>query len=171
MRPFHFFILLVFAILVGVGAWIWWNQKGPPAQVDIPIKPPIRVEKPDSKPTGPAVPSAPVSAPDLQSGFQESDCQWLVAHIPANDVAYKPGVDVRGNKVVPADLNGGYTFEMPKTVTASVSRRLLGHENLRQETPFAEVEIDLTTGAIKINGQGLSNDETKDLIAFCQERP
>ena len=33
------------------------------------------------------------------------DCAALVAHVPDDDVAYRPGVDVRGNKVAPADLN------------------------------------------------------------------
>lgn len=37
------------------------------------------------------------------------DCARLVTeHTPAPDVAYRPGVDARGRKVVPADLNGGY---------------------------------------------------------------
>lgn len=169
MRPIHFFILIILAILIGVGAWLWWNQKGPPAEVNIPIEPPIKVEEPDSLPIDPGTPPVSADTSDPLADFQKSDCNWLVRHVPADDVAYKPGVDVNGNKVVPADLNGSYSFEMPKTVTATVSRRLLGHENLRQETPFAEVEIDLTTGEVKINGQGLTNDETKDLIAFCQK--
>ena len=34
------------------------------------------------------------------------DCQRLVRHVPAPDVAYKPGVDVHGKPVAPADLPG-----------------------------------------------------------------
>ncbi|HIC81294.1 MAG TPA: hypothetical protein EYP07_10060, partial [Kiloniellaceae bacterium] len=33
-----------------------------------------------------------------------ADCQRLVRHLPAADVAYQPGVDVRGRPVAPADL-------------------------------------------------------------------
>ena len=34
-----------------------------------------------------------------------SACQALTAHTPADDAAYRPGVDVIGNTVAPADLN------------------------------------------------------------------
>ena len=34
-----------------------------------------------------------------------SACQALTAHTPADDAAYRPGVDVDGNTVAPADLN------------------------------------------------------------------
>ncbi|MDP7344520.1 MAG: hypothetical protein QF767_14405 [Alphaproteobacteria bacterium] len=34
-----------------------------------------------------------------------NDCQALTAYTPSDDVAYKPGVDVDGNAVAPADLN------------------------------------------------------------------
>ena len=37
-----------------------------------------------------------------------ADCARLVAHRPAPDVAYQPGVDVYGREVVPADLGGGW---------------------------------------------------------------
>ena len=33
-----------------------------------------------------------------------ADCARVVAHAPAPDVAYRPGVDVEGGAVVPADL-------------------------------------------------------------------
>ncbi len=33
------------------------------------------------------------------------DCARIVAHVPAPDVAYRPGVDVDGNAVAPADLD------------------------------------------------------------------
>ena len=47
-----------------------------------------------------------VSAP---SYAQQSVCDSVVEHKAAADVAYQPGVDVDGNAVVPADLNGGMT--------------------------------------------------------------
>ena len=34
------------------------------------------------------------------------DCATIVAHTPSDDVAYQPGVDVDGNAVVSADLDG-----------------------------------------------------------------
>jgi len=42
------------------------------------------------------------------------DCQRLVRHVPAPDVAYKPGVDVHGKTVAPADLAGSNTiYQLP----------------------------------------------------------
>jgi hypothetical protein len=35
----------------------------------------------------------------------KTDCSRLVRHVPAADVAYQPGVDVRGRKVASADLD------------------------------------------------------------------
>ncbi|MBI5120564.1 MAG: hypothetical protein HZA67_06125 [Rhodospirillales bacterium] len=52
----------------------------------------------------------------LFSGFEAAaetvtvskrDCSRLIAHAPSADVAYKSGVDVKGRKVAPADLEGG----------------------------------------------------------------
>lgn len=37
-----------------------------------------------------------------------ADCRKLVNARPSDDVAYKPGVDVHGKAVAPADLGGGY---------------------------------------------------------------
>ena len=41
------------------------------------------------------------------------ECQRLVRHVPAADVAYAPGVDVRGKPVAPADIGGGYDYMQP----------------------------------------------------------
>ena len=52
-----------------------------------------------------------------------SACKELVRHVANDDVAYKPGVDVRGNDVVPADLNGGSNIlkSLPKEIEFPVS--------------------------------------------------
>lgn len=42
------------------------------------------------------------------------DCARLVPHVPDADVTYQPGVDVNGNPVAPADLDGGLQLELPK---------------------------------------------------------
>lgn len=64
-----------------------------------------------------------------------SDCQRLVRHVPADDVTYKPGVDVRGNAVAPADLGGGYNLAIPEEINIQIgidlADRLGLQENLR----------------------------------------
>lgn len=178
MRPYHLFLILIFLAAAAAAAWFWMNRETTPAQVEIameqPAEPnqpvpdpePIRVEEPVPQ----VQPDSPVEV-DEPFSFSDADCRWLTRHIPDADVAYKPGVDVHGKAVVPADLNGTYDFELPETVIASVSRRLLGHRNLEQETPFAEIEIDVATGAIRINGRGLESEEQEQLVAWCRTRP
>jgi hypothetical protein len=42
-----------------------------------------------------------------------ANCLRLVEHVPAPDVAYRPGLDVRGRPVAGADLDGGYAHVEP----------------------------------------------------------
>src|ERR1051326_6813410 len=37
--------------------------------------------------------------------MDRSVCQYVIKHIPDADVTYRPGEDVEGRKVAPADLN------------------------------------------------------------------
>ncbi len=179
MRPIHVFLILVFAGLIALAVWFWINQDRAPAEIDIAMDRPAPVAeiKEDPAPVieAPTVaePTPPVPEVELDPtfGLNDDDCRWLTRHIPDADVAYKPGVDVHGKPVVPADLNGTYDLELPRSIVAGVSRRLLRHPNLRQETPLAEIEIDLETGSILINGKGLLNDDQKRLIAYCKDRP
>lgn len=172
MRPIHVFLILIFLGLIALAVWFWINRDGPPAEIEIAMDPKIeaKLDSPDRQTDSSDVVAEPDGEPDLRDFFEPDDCRWLTRHIPDADVAYKPGVDVRGEPVVPADLGGGYDLELPKTVVASVSRRLLRHPNLRQETAFAEIEIDVETGAIWINGKGLDTPEHDGLVAWCRDR-
>jgi chromosome segregation ATPase len=46
--------------------------------------------------------------------------ELLVSHTPSADTTYKPGVDVDGEAVVPADFDGGIKVEIPKTMTIPI---------------------------------------------------
>src|SRR5690606_14696963 len=52
---------------------------------------------------------------------KEGDCRLLVKHVPSPDVAYRPGVDVNGDPVAPADLDGGYRVALPGTVRIPIT--------------------------------------------------
>lgn len=71
--------------------------------------------------------AAPAVAADTVT-ISTADCRRLVAHVPAPGVAYQPGVDVRGKAVVPADLNGSSSLDLPDVIeiplTVDVARRL-----------------------------------------------
>ncbi|CUW40443.1 protein of unknown function [Magnetospirillum sp. XM-1] len=49
--------------------------------------------------------SASTSSGPMVITISKPDCSRLVSHTPSADVAYKPGVDVRGRPVVPADAD------------------------------------------------------------------
>jgi hypothetical protein len=59
------------------------------------------------------------------------DCQQLVAHVPGADVEYKPGVDVHGNAVAPADLGGGSQLDLPQSIDIAIGVDLADRLGLR----------------------------------------
>ena len=57
------------------------------------------------------------------------DCRRVVAHVAAADVEYRPGLDVRGRKVAPADLGGGPPIKLPDEIAFDIKvdlRNFLG---------------------------------------------
>jgi hypothetical protein len=60
------------------------------------------------------------------------DCSKLVQHVPADDVTYKPGVDVRGRPVVPADLGGGSAITIPDEIDIQIGIDLADRLALRE---------------------------------------
>ena len=66
------------------------------------------------------------------------DCTKLVQHRPSADVTYKPGVDVRGKAVAPADLGGGYNMQIPEEINIQIGIDLadrLALRDARRATP------------------------------------
>lgn len=62
-----------------------------------------------------------------------SDCQRLVRHVPSDDVTYKPGVDVRGNAVAPADLGWGYNLAIPEDIHIQIGIDLADRLGLQED--------------------------------------
>jgi hypothetical protein len=56
--------------------------------------------------------AVPAAAQDVVV-ITKSDCQQLVRHVPAPDMAYQAGTDAYGRPVAPADLGGGYDEMAP----------------------------------------------------------
>lgn len=50
----------------------------------------------------------------------KSDCQALATYHTPKGVEYQPGVDVNGKRVAPADLPGGFTYNLPEKVEFDV---------------------------------------------------
>jgi hypothetical protein len=101
------------------------------------------------------------------------DCARAVAHVPDADVAYRPGVDVQGRAVAPADL-GPPQLEAPPSVSFMISVDLARRFGLPQG-PAGGLAAELPLGIITVegnrvlfNGQPLNREDTAALQAACR---
>jgi hypothetical protein len=75
--------------------------------------------------------TAALAAETATVTLSSGDCAKLVQHVPADDVTYRPGVDVRGKPVVPADLGGGSAITMPEEIHIQIGVDLADRLALR----------------------------------------
>lgn len=108
-----------------------------------------------------------------QMRIPRRDCQNLVQYRPDPGVAYKPGVDVRGRPVAPADLPGsGIAVEPPDHVTFDINfDPLKGEARERYLNPnlyVGTVDYDLTTGQATFNGVPLTDPQKDEIARRCR---
>ncbi|MEE3622899.1 hypothetical protein UCD39_02695 [Nitrospirillum sp. BR 11752] len=120
---------------------------------------------------GPGVPPPP----GLTIAVDPAACQWAVRHQPAPDVAYQPGVDVDGNPVVPADLDGGPRAQPPQRIEIPLTARLARALPRPAGTvrPRADAYLGLLTvegDQVLFNGQPLTDPAEDELAALCREQ-
>src|SRR5262245_35359682 len=65
---------------------------------------------------------APAAQPQLQ--VTAADCRRLVQYVPSGDVNYRPGTDVYGRQVAPADLNPAPPLGPPQLMTVFIDADL-----------------------------------------------
>lgn len=108
------------------------------------------------------------------------NCRILTQHIPAKDVTYKSGVDIRGKPVKPADLNPAPDLGLKE----KISFRLIldvGSESRADETlpeQFREHPglegwinmglITLKEGRVMLDGKPLDQSQHIALTEFCR---
>jgi len=125
------------------------------------------------------VTAAPAAAEDAYMSISEADCARLARHYPADDVTYRPGSDVRGKPVVPADLNGdpngGGGLILPDAVVIPIEVDLFerygipaNSANFKGDIFIGEVVVDVASGRATFNGQPLESDAEAELAARCQ---
>lgn len=109
----------------------------------------------------------PVSAQEIESHIPP-ECRLLPDHKPNADVSYKPGVDVKGKSVVPADLNGTATPLARETIvvplTINLADRMQGMNipGMKMEGNLGYLEIH-PDGRVSHNGQ----DWTSQVYVLC----
>ena len=118
-----------------------------------------------------------VAAPDVRAAgkltVSKQDCARIVSHAPSADVAYKPGIDVYGRKVAPADLGGGSPIKLPKEITIDIGIDLEEKYGLGaggDYTGTANIgKVKVINGRVTFNGQPLGNREQQAITAACRK--
>lgn len=116
-------------------------------------------------------PAAEAKTTDAKARITKRDCRRLLRHQPSGDVAYKPGVDVRGKAVAPADLSGGFKMILPDVfefnVTKDLSAYLGGAEEqlaadkaaaLAAEKSAAATDAAVSSAALSVAGAQDAHD-------------
>jgi hypothetical protein len=126
-------------------------------------------------------PSKPASNTAVTYGnstvtLRQSDCRLLARHVPAADVAFKPGDAGDGRKVAPADIHPqsefGKTDDLTFTFSARLNRPLpTGNSgnlagDVLGEAPIGK--IDYHNGVVSFNGMPLGDDQLQGLSEGCR---
>ena len=108
-----------------------------------------------------------------QLTVSKKDCARIVRHAPSADVAYKPGVDVYGRKVAPADLGGGSAIKLPKEITIDIGIDLEEKYGLGADSDYTGTanigKVKVKNGRVTFNGQPLGNREQQAIAAACRK--
>jgi len=106
------------------------------------------------------------------------DCTRLVAHHPDAGVEYKPGTDVHGRYVAPADLPNQNNLKLPDKIEFDLRLNPLAYAPQNNApagafqntgTNIGHVEVDLLSGAVKLNGQALDGEQTRIVAEACRK--
>lgn len=102
------------------------------------------------------------------------DCRRLVKYQAAPDTHYKPGVDVRGKAVTPADLPPLGAIEPPDEIVIDFGLDLAGRYGFGGAALFdatagiATIEYDQESGRLTFNGKPLLNEDVRAVEAACR---
>ncbi len=126
----------------------------------------------DGEVDNPRPPRKPAS---MTIRLSKRECRHLViSHAPSADVTYKPGVDVRGNPVAPADLASGYEWVTPDVIEFDLAFNPLGNTGLDPDA-FANtsasvgaVKYDILSGKLTLNGRPLADPLLAVIESQCR---
>jgi len=100
-------------------------------------------------------------------------CKTIVNHVPDADVAYTGGYDVRGNKVVGADLPNENKIELPTEYSFPVTSDQIGALNLggMVEGKMPIGVINVRGNRVYFNDKPIDNMEPDNLRVLCLKQP
>ncbi|WP_417789059.1 hypothetical protein [Terasakiella pusilla] len=111
-------------------------------------------------------------ADDIENAvtITEKECRKLIRIHNINGAEYVPDTDSRGNKLIPADLNGGNQITLPKEITFDLGVDLAERYNLGTGV-YGKADL----GQVKVkgqhvywNGQKLAQTENDAILEACR---
>ena len=114
----------------------------------------------------------PTTAVGQETVVSKRECQRLIRHSPSGDVAYKPGIDVRGRKVKPADPHGGSPIKLPKAIEIPITidfaeRYGFDGKGVTAESTLGKVTVK--AGQAYWNGEPLNPNDQARIERACRE--
>jgi len=105
----------------------------------------------------------------------ESDCRQLTRHVPAPDVSYQPGVDVRGQPVAPADIGGQTPIQVPEKFTIDIDVFLIDRLGIPVDRSLFSPEANVATitvdgDRVYFEGQPLGNLRQQAISEACRKK-
>lgn len=103
-------------------------------------------------------------------------CQRLTRHVPAADVEYRAGVDVKGRPVAPADLPGSAGAQPPIPIDLPLSVDLARRMGVAlPSVPYlpddiTAVWLSVVGDRLYLNGQPVDPGAEERLYAYCRAR-
>jgi hypothetical protein len=118
-----------------------------------------------------ALPAFAAGKPELEYEV----CRLMIAHEPAPDVAYKPGLDVQGRPVIEADIAPS-PVAMPESISFDVTVDFAQYIGLQVPAGLkSDARIGLITigrdGRMTFNDKPLEGEPEAALHALCREEP
>jgi hypothetical protein len=106
---------------------------------------------------------------------KDADCRRVVEHQAAADVNYKPGVDVYGRPVAPADLPGSSQIKLPDEIQIPITVDLSKRLGLPTDGSVFKPEAQIGTVSVRgnqvfFNNQPLGAQDQAALQQACAER-
>ena len=83
--------------------------------------------------------------------ISKRDCQRLVRHQARADVVFKPGVDVRGNKVTGANLNRDQEIKLPREFSFNLNIDIAQKYGLDAKG----LSADMAIGKVTVKGRNV----------------
>ncbi|WP_236783613.1 hypothetical protein [Azospirillum humicireducens] len=103
-------------------------------------------------------------------------CQRLTRHVPAADVEHRPGIDVNGRPVAPADLPGTAGAQPPIPIDLPLSVDLARRMGIALPSvpvlpdDVTAVWLSVVGDQLYLNGQPIDPGAEDRLYAYCRTR-